>query len=385
MSYHEFDISIDFTHRIYFGEGFFTPDNRQLAALLNSDQVERKALVFAENLFAAELPQLSSQIKEYFETISNVSLVDIHFLAGGEDAKNSPALLKQILDRIHLAKIDRHSFVLAIGGGAFLDLIGFAAAIAHRGVRLIRFPTTTLSQDDSGVGVKNGVNFFNKKNWVGSFAVPYAVINDFDFLKLQSPQQLIDGLIEAVKVALVKDLTFFESIEANAKQLATGNYHSLPQIVEHSALLHAKHIAQSGDPFEMGSSRPLDFGHWAAHKLEQLTRFEVSHAHAVAIGLAIDITYSQLAGYLPAKTKARIINTLHTLNLPTWHPALLATKENSRDLQILDGLEEFREHLGGKLTILFLKDIACPIELNQVNIPLMQTAISSLIPTSTLP
>ena len=89
-------------------------------------------------------------------------------------------------------------------------MIGFAAATGHRGVRLVRFPTTTLSQDDSGVGVKNGINAFKKKNFIGTFAVPYAVVNDFQFLHTQPRLTRRAGLIEAVKVALVRDGEFFD-------------------------------------------------------------------------------------------------------------------------------------------------------------------------------
>ena len=109
----------------------------------------------------------------------------------------------------------RHSYVIVIGGGAALDLVGFAASTAHRGVRLVRFPTTTLSQGDGGVGVKNGVNYFGKKNWIGTFSVPEAVVNDFNFLLGLPHSQKRAGYVEAIKVALIRDRSFFEFIEEN--------------------------------------------------------------------------------------------------------------------------------------------------------------------------
>ena len=93
--------------------------------------------------------------------------------------------------------------MVAIGGGAVLDAVGYAAATAHRGVRLIRVPTTVLSQDDSAVGVKNGINAFGKKNFVGSFAPPHAVLNDFDLLRTLQDRDWRAGISEAVKVALL--------------------------------------------------------------------------------------------------------------------------------------------------------------------------------------
>ena len=132
----------------------------------------------------------------------------------------------------------RHSYVIIVGGGASLDLVGFAASTAHRGVRLIRFPTTTLSQGDGGVGVKNGVNYFGKKNWVGTFSVPDAVVNDFSFLQGLPKNQKRAGYVEAIKVALIRDRSFFEFIEENAEALAGFESQTLEQVVRKSAALH---------------------------------------------------------------------------------------------------------------------------------------------------
>ena len=129
-------------------------------------------------------------------------LTSVEVLPGGEEAKRDETVYRRACEVIERDHIDRHSYVFVIGGGAFLDVIGYAAATSHRGVRLVRFPTTTLSQDDSGVGVKNGINAFGKKNFMGTFSVPYAVVNDFIFLTSQDERTSREGLIEAVKVAL---------------------------------------------------------------------------------------------------------------------------------------------------------------------------------------
>ncbi|MDB6077801.1 MAG: 3-dehydroquinate synthase, partial [Akkermansiaceae bacterium] len=278
------------------------------------------------------------------------------------------------IDREH---IDRHSYVIVIGGGAFLDAVGYAVATAHRGVRLVRFPTTTLSQDDSGVGVKCAVNRFGKKNWTGSFAVPFAVINDFSFLHSQDEETRRAGLIEAVKVALVKDGSFFAWIYANLERLAALDPAALEECVERSALLHASHIATSGDPFETGSSRPLDFGHWAAHKLEQLSGFTVSHAHAVAIGLALDTLYSGSFGLLSNAESEIILRVISGLKLPLWHEALDLRDAAGRRL-VHAGLEEFREHLGGELTVLLLKKHGVGTDVHFLDEPLVDACLDDL-------
>ena len=177
-----------------------------------------------------------------------------------------------------------HSYLVAVGGGAVLDAAGVAAASAHRGMRLIRVPTTVLSQDDSAMGVKNGINAFGKKNYLGTFAPPFAVINDSSFLSTLSDRDWRGGATEAVKAALIRDPDLFELLEHHAPALRDRDLAAMVQVIRRSAKLHLQHIATGGDPFEHGSSRPLDFGHWAAHQLEQATNNRLGHGEAVAAG-----------------------------------------------------------------------------------------------------
>ena len=138
-----------------------------------------------------------------------------------------------------------------LGGGAVLDAVGFAAAAAHRGVRLVRVPTTTLAQADSGVGVKNGINAFGKKNFLGTFSPPWAVINDEAFLQTLSDRDWRCGIAEAVKVALLKSERFFDQIGEAVPRLRMRDEQALIPIVRRSAWLHLHHITDGGDPFEL--------------------------------------------------------------------------------------------------------------------------------------
>jgi 3-dehydroquinate synthase len=285
---------------------------------------------------------------------------------GGEAIKNHEGPVDEIRSAIDVHGVDRHSYVVVIGGGAVLDAVGYAAATAHRGVRLIRVPTTVLSQDDSGVGVKNGINAFGKKNFVGSFAPPDAVLNDYDLLLTLSDRDWRSGMSEAVKVALLKDAPFFTWLEANAKDLTARSIDAMAVLVHRSAELHLDHIATSGDPFELGSSRPLDFGHWSAHKLEQLSHHELRHGEAVAIGIALDSTYSYLAGRLPHAEWLRIVELFQRLRLPIW-ASELATPGTGGRPAVLAGLEEFREHLGGRLTVMLLDRIGSGFEVHELD------------------
>ncbi|MEO0017487.1 MAG: hypothetical protein RLZZ522_770 [Verrucomicrobiota bacterium] len=375
MSRHDFQIPVLFKHRIVFTRNAFALENPALAEIL-AEGSGRRALVFLEATVAAAWPGLSAAIADYFRQLA-IELCGTHEFAGGEAVKTDDTLVRQVWQALDAHHIDRHSYVLAIGGGAFLDAVGLATATAHRGVRLLRFPTTTLAQDDSGVGVKCAINGFHKKNWIGAFAVPFAVINDLEFLSTQAPAANRAGLIEAVKVALVKDRGFFEWIEANLAALAALEPATLEYCVKHSALLHAHHIATGGDPFESGSSRPLDFGHWAAHKLESLTGYALSHAPAVAIGVALDTLYSEHSGLLEPTAAARILRVIDGLGLSTYHPALDWTDASGQRC-VFAGLAEFREHLGGELTVLLLQNLGTGTNVNHLELDLLGRCIDQL-------
>jgi 3-dehydroquinate synthase len=375
MDRHDFDIPITFKHRVIFTRDAFAADNSALANVL-IEGGGRRVLVFIENTVAAVWKTLPDHIHAYFEKL-DFDFRGVRIFAGGEACKADETLVREVWREIDTSHIDRHSYVISIGGGAFLDAVGYAVATAHRGLRLVRFPTTTLSQDDSGVGVKNAINAFGKKNWIGTFSVPFAVINDFKFLGSQDPESSVSGLIEAVKVALVKDGEFFKWIEANVTALSQLDREPFEECIKRSALLHARHIALGGDPFETGSSRPLDFGHWAAHKMEALTNYELSHAEAVAVGLALDTIYSQKIGFLNKENAERIIKVLINLGLKTYHPALdwADSKGNRR---VLAGLDEFREHLGGELTVLLLADLGKGVDVHEFNTSILEQSIEQL-------
>ena len=364
--------------RVFFTENVFAPDNLVLRDAL-ADTGPRKALVVLEDSLAQALPGLGRQIETYFSAHApQVRLVHPPlFACGGERAKNSTTLVSEIYSQLHRHHLDRHSYLIAVGGGALLDVAGFAAATAHRGVRHVRIPTTTLSQADSGIGVKNGLNAFGQKNFIGTFAPPFAVINDFNLLATLAPRDKRSGYVEAVKVACIRDANFFDEIERNAGQLAAFEPDAMKQIIRRCAELHLDHIATSGDPFEAGSARPLDFGHWSAHKLEQLSHFNISHGEAVAIGIALDVIYSRQIGLLNPASAARILNLLEKLGFKLFAEELL-NADNANLPAILSGLEEFREHLGGELSVTLLAEIGRGVEVHEMNPQPIAAAIAEL-------
>ncbi len=379
---HDRDIALQFAHRVRFTRAAFDPVNPLLADLLHTPgQTPRKAMIVVDRGLLDAWPDLETRITDYFAAHADrlPRLIGFRAVPGGEESKNDLGILEGLLGDVHRVGLCRHSFLIALGGGAVLDMAGFVAAVAHRGVRLLRLPTTTLAQNDAGIGVKNGVNMFVKKNFLGTFAVPWAVVNDLDFLTTLTDRDWRAGLSEAVKVALLKDPAFFDDIERHAPQLAARDATVGDRVWQRCAALHLDHIAQGGDPFETDAARPLDFGHWAAHKLETMTRFELRHGEAVAIGLALDVIYSHLIGHLDRPTADRILACLEALGFTLHHDAL-------RDADtLLAGLDEFREHLGGELTITLLQGPGRPVDVHTIDTPTMRQAIASLEKTPSNP
>lgn len=366
---------VRFTHRLRFTHDVFGNDSDTLLQLLEAseDSLPRVQFWIDEHVATAN-PDLKQRIQNFCGT--HASLVElcgnVQTVPGGEGVKNDIHVIERMLKCFNHANLDRRSYVVVIGGGAVLDAVGFAAAIAHRGIRLIRLPTTTLAQADSGIGVKNSINLFQKKNWVGTFAVPWGVINDRKLLETLSDRDFRCGFSEAVKVSLLKDPAFFEQIHANAVEIGQRTDACWPVIAD-SAQWHLKHITKGGDPFEMLEARPLDFGHWSAHKLETMTDFALRHGEAVAIGVAVDTVYSSLAHDLTEDESERVLNCLQRLGLLMDHPALQRTDE------LFGGLEEFRQHLGGRLTVTMLDGIGKPIDVHSIDHALMRDAINRVV------
>ncbi|HAB19212.1 MAG TPA: 3-dehydroquinate synthase, partial [Verrucomicrobiales bacterium] len=210
-------ITVSWRHQVHFTEGVFNARNLLLFKVLTENRPApfgrmAKALVIVDEALAEAQPELARNIEAYFSSVGAAIrlVVPPVLMVGGEAVKNAYFRVSEIHSLIDRYHIDRHSYVIAVGGGALLDMVGLAAATAHRGVRHVRIPTTTLAQDDSGVGVKNGINAFGKKNFVGTFCPPFAVINDFTLLGSLSPRDKRAGYVEAVKVACIRDAQFFD-------------------------------------------------------------------------------------------------------------------------------------------------------------------------------
>lgn len=379
--WHQQSFTLNYNFPVVFTSGLFAQDNTVLVEVLGRIEPDKqhRCMVFIDEGCVVAHPSLIEDIRAYSDrhrehmTLAARPVV----VPGGEKIKMELHFVEQMQRQLFEHRIDRHSYVIAVGGGALLDAAGLVAATTHRGIRHIRIPTTVLSQNDSGVGVKNGVNLYDQKNFVGTFAPPFAVLNDLDFVTALPAREKVAGMAEAIKVALIRDGEFFRWLELNSDALVTFDRAAMAYMIRRCAELHMRQIAEGNDPFETGSARPLDFGHWAAHRLETLTRYHLRHGEAVAIGMALDIRYSVLSGLLEQHAEERIRFLLDHLGFHLWHPALERKTPDGRHA-ILQGLREFREHLGGELTITLLSDVGVGVEVHEMDEAMVLKSIAWL-------
>ena len=365
--------AVRYSYPVIFTRDAFSVNNSALCDVFkDSGRAHNRTLVVIDASVVAANPLLPEKIEQYATHHREIiEFADSPFIVrGGEICKIEPIEVEKIRALVDKRHLCRHSFIVAIGGGAVLDAAGYAAATTHRGIRLIRMPATTLAQNDAGIGVKTGINAFGRKNYIGTFTPPYAVINDFVFLDTLPARDLRAGIAEAVKVALIKDREFFDFLYRERHKLAKFEHDVMETMIMRCAELHLEHI-RGEDPFECGASRPLDFGHWSAHKIEELTGGDIKHGEAVAIGVALDSLYSYYIGNLTEIELHKILITLEDIGFNLYHWTLGWIDLNK-------ALTEFQEHLGGELTIALLKGIGNKVDVHQIDDALLKKCIDVL-------
>ena len=370
----EWNYSVHFVNNA-FKEG--SPGLIEALTLHASGQDRWKLMFFIDDGVSCQWPDLINQIQQWASQHDKVELISTpEVLPGGEACKHGLTNVEKALNVLASNNVDRHSYVVAIGGGAFLDMIGFATAICHRGIRMIRMPSTVLGQNDAGIGVKNGVNYQGQKNFLGCFTVPIAVVNDLSLLQSLEARDKRSGVTEAIKVALLKEPEFFDWIYEHRQKLAEFDSDVMAQLIFDCARLHVEQIAHGGDPFETGNQRPLDFGHWVAHRLEILSHHNIRHGEAVAVGIALDLAYSVSEYALSGEVLEQYYQICDCLGFDLCPQELLFEEESKP--AIFKGLQQFREHLGGKLSIPMLSDVGTVVDANEIDESLYYTLVQQL-------
>ena len=234
----------------------------------------------------------------------------------GENTK-SFINLEKIIDQLLESKVDRNSLLIALGGGVIGDLTGFAGAVTLRGIKVIQVPTTLLSQVDSSVGGKTGINVRQGKNLVGSFYQPSLVAVDTQVLKTLPQRQLFAGYAEVVKYGLIKDCSFFEWLELNGKKVLDGDKLAQQYAIFTSCRIKAEIV--EADEKEQNLRAILNFGHTFGHALEAEAGYDgnLLHGEAVSIGMVMAIELSKNLGHLSGQDAGRAIEYIRSIGLPT--------------------------------------------------------------------
>ncbi|MCQ2416491.1 MAG: 3-dehydroquinate synthase [Oscillospiraceae bacterium] len=261
--------------------------------------------------------------------------VSTHVVNAGEESK-SVRVLGEVLEAFAEAHLTRTDLALALGGGVVGDLTGFAAGCYLRGIRFMQMPTTLLSAVDASVGGKTAVNLQHGKNLAGLFHQPIAVICDTDALDTLTPHELADGAAEAIKSGILGDEALFAIYESGTPS------ESAEEIISRAVAYKANIVTQ--DPKEQGVRKLLNLGHTAAHAIEILSDFGISHGHAVAVGMAIVTRAAAKRGLLSQDACDRILCTLERSSLPVACPytaaqmakiAALDKKAAAKDITVI--------------------------------------------------
>jgi len=366
---------------VVFTENVFDPENPVLVRAmdrLDENRVHR-AMVFVDSNVADLLPQITQHIIGYFETHSNdIELAEEpRVIPGGEIIKNDMEVIGPLIAAMFDAHLCRHSFAILVGGGAVLDTVGLAASLIHRGIRIIRIPTTLATQISGGLGVRTAVNFDTRKNGAGTFAPPFAVINDWQFLYSLPDRDWVGGVVEAFRLAILFDASFFEELVTMVSTITQRRSEDIQHLIQRGASIYLQAMAELNDPFETRSGSPLDLGAWAAHRLEMLSNGEITHAEAMAMGLLIDARYAVEQEWMEESDFDRIYQAFAQLGLPLWFGELDLVGPDGNP-EVFHGIPDFQEHKGGMLSIPFPTGIGSSREEHVVDLAMMEIALDQL-------
>ncbi|MEI6354050.1 MAG: 3-dehydroquinate synthase [Methylococcus sp.] len=311
-------------------------------ALMTRHIASRQVMIVTNEVVA---PLYLAKVSAHYEDRQ----LEVIILPDGEAFKTMDSAMI-IFDRLLQKKFSRTAHLIALGGGVIGDLAGFAAACYQRGIPFVQMPTTLLSQVDSSVGGKTAVNHPLGKNMMGAFYQPKAVIADMTTLSTLNDRELAAGLAEVIKYGLIRDLEFFEWLEAHMEALVARDPEALATAVERSCQNKAMVVAL--DERETGERATLNLGHTFGHALETgLGYGAVLHGEAVAIGTLLAADLSSRLGYLEVADIDRIRRLLIRANLPTTVPEGLSPEE------FLEHMAVDKKNVEGQLRLILLKRI----------------------------
>ena len=334
--------------------------------------------ILSNNVFIITDKNISSIFKNEIDNLKKNKklIIEIIVIGVGENQK-SIRNVNIICDSLLKKGISRNDTIIALGGGVVGDISGFVASIVLSGVNLIQIPTTLLSQVDSSVGGKTGVNSMHGKNLIGSFYQPSLVLIDTNFLLTLNSREMIAGYAEIFKYSLIFDINFFNWLLENGRSIMNKNRMALIHAIYHSCKCKAKIV--NLDEKENNVRALLNFGHTFGHVIEQTNSYKanINHGEAVAIGIVMASKLSASMNLISINNLNKIINHFNQLNLPTQIPKSLKNKLTVS--KFIDVMSKDKKNKNGKINLILLKKIGSAYQTSKFNHKLLKSVIKDSI------
>jgi len=352
-SYHQ-EFEVLCRYDVHFTDDLFDPANPLLPSVFvdpGPDGRFHVGVCLDEGLVNAQ-PDLPNRIGAYFDAHeARLKLAgEPAVLPGGEARKGDWEAMLDAVWHFGTPRFGRQDYAMIIGGGAILDLVGFALSIVYRGGRQVRVPTTVLAQCDGGVQVRTFVNEVGRKDFASTLAPPFAVINDRAMLRSLGRREWIAGTAEAFKIALCADEALFDFLCDSGPSIGDRDEDVMARIIQRSAVLHLDRIRGEVMTFGTGRDQPVDLGHWVGHRLEAMSRYWLPHGQAIAVGIAVDCACARRLGLISEDDLERVLDGLIRAGLPIYHKHL-ADRTAHGQLKLLASLEDMRHRFGPSVTV----------------------------------
>ena len=287
-------------------------------------------------------------LKEVATLCNQIASKVIHFVFNAGEANKNLTVIEQIYEKLIIEQFDRKDYLIALGGGVTGDMTGFAAATYLRGISFIQLPTTLLSQVDSSIGGKTGVDFLQYKNMIGAFHQPALVYMNLNTLKSLDDRELAAGMAEVIKHGLIKDATYYAWIQKHVSLIMDRNYDTLEKMITLSCQIKGGVVER--DPHEQGERALLNFGHTIGHAVEKLMNFEWLHGECVALGCVAASAISMKKGWISEIEFSALKKCFEAFHLPLKIKGLLPE-------DILLATKSDKKMDGGKVKFILLQDI----------------------------
>lgn len=317
-------------------------DNLAKKLCILSAKHRRVCIVTDSNVKEYYLNEIDTLCRDVFSEITSF------VFPAGEAFKNMDTVQKLYLHLIE-QHFDRNDLLIALGGGVVGDLTGFAAATYLRGIDFIQIPTTLLSQVDSSIGGKTGVDFMQYKNMVGAFHMPKLVYMNLSTLCTLPEEQFSSGMAEIIKHGLIRSISYYRWLKENREGILSMNLSLLEEMIFQSCQIKKQVVEE--DPKEQGIRAYLNFGHTIGHAVEKLSDFSLGHGQCVALGMVCAIYLSQKLGNISPSESEDILQTLQSYRLPIYLPI----RENTSE--ILKATKSDKKMSGTNIKFIVLKNM----------------------------